>query len=391
MLNPAEIKLKAERKYWDFLKALVQAEDIFPLRIRFGKPSPTEDFGKLKGETEALVSGNFGYTIEHEQRNTRMWGLQPLPFQVRFDTEDQFLKALGKTSEVVLFKKNVLASKARVPGISNWLISYVKWVVEFGNDWDGILAVCEYFLHNPRPGLYLRQLPIPVHTKFIQERYELLNNLLIQILPKDFVNSEARTFEERFGLKSLEHVIRFRALDRSLINTLKMTDERMGLPLDRFRVFPVERVNVIITENLMNLECLPDVPNCLGIWGQGNAAELLAGVNWLNFCDVFYWGDIDEHGMHILSRLRNTYPNVQSLMMDYGTFSDLRELFGNGERTSFAPKNLIGGENAAFEAIKEAGLRLEQEKIPLEYSKMRIVEKLCPAFRESVEFKNTCG
>ena len=378
MLRPADIRAKAERKYPDVLKAMVAGESIFPLRIRFGKPSPTDDFAGLKAETEALVNGNFGYTIESEERNTRRWGTQPLVSQIRFDTEQQFVKALGKEREVQRFKQNVATAKARFPALDSWLTAYVRWVVEYADDWEGILKVCEFFLANPRPGVYIRQLPIPVHTKFIQEHSEVLTSMLMTILPEQDRNREGKSFEERFGLKPVEHTIRFRALDPSIVARFALTDERMGLPRDRFRALPAEGICVIITENLMNLECLPAVSNGIGIWGQGRAVELLTRVSWLNRCTVFYWGDIDEHGLQILGGLRSTYPDIRSVMMDLCTLNDLRTLCGKGGKAGAPPKNLTAEERAAFDEVMKHDLRLEQEKIPLDYSNRKLLSLHLP-------------
>ena len=71
MLTPEQIREKAERKYPDFLRSLVSGNNVFPLRIRFGKPASDMDFATLKEATEALAAGNFGYTIEYQARNTR--------------------------------------------------------------------------------------------------------------------------------------------------------------------------------------------------------------------------------------------------------------------------------------------------------------------------------
>lgn len=374
MLTPAEIKGMVDRKYPIYLRSLVTGEPMFPIRIRFGVPSTTDEFAKLRQEAGALVAGNFGYTIEYEEKNTRRYGTQRLPSQVRFDTEEQFVKALCKQREVEQFRVNLAATLARLPQLKDWMACHVKWAVEFGHIWSGMLLVCEYFLAHPRPGLYTRQLPIAVHTKFIQENSNILTSLLNTILPES-AKMEGETFEARFGLKPLEPTIRFRALYPSVIQQLKMSDERMGLPLDRFRVLPAEDLRVIITENLMNLECLPPVPNGLGIWGQGNAAELLTRVDWLARCEVLYWGDIDEHGFHILARLRARYPNIRSAMMDINTLNDLRHLTGKGEKTGAPPINLTAEEWAAFDEVQRNNLRLEQEKVPFEYS-LKVISRM---------------
>jgi hypothetical protein len=138
----------------------------------------------------------------------------------------------------------------------------------------------------------------------------------------------------------------------------------MGLPLGAFCQLPVRGIRVVITENQMNFECLPDSPNTLAIWGQGNAAELLHKVEWLADCAVYYWGDIDEHGFHILGRLRSKFPSIRSLMMDVATLESFRNLMGPGEKAGKAPVNLTDDERKAYDIVARETLRLEQEKIP---------------------------
>ena len=153
-----------------------------------------------------------------------------------------------------------------------------------------------------------------------------------------------------------------------------MTENCMGLPLDCFRNLPASGLKVIITENLMNLECLPAMAGTLAIWGQGNAAELLRQVEWLAHCHVVYWGDIDEHGFHILARLRAHYPSIRSVMMSVETLSTFQSLCGPGERAGHVPRNLTTSEGEAFSQVLQSNTRLEQEKIPLDYSCQKVAE-----------------
>jgi len=363
MLSPSDIKPIAERKYPAYLRSLVTGENIFPIEIRFGQPSTTDAFPKLQQEVTALEKRNFGYTIEWEIKNTRNYGTQKLPKQVRFDSGEQFVNALGKQMEVRLFQINLSKTLARLPELKDWMASHVKWVLDFGDIWGELLLVCEYFKANPRPGLYIRQLPIAVHTKFIKENTKVLSSLLSVLLPNGAI-TEGDTFEERFGLKPLEPMILFRALDSDIPGRLGLAFAEMGLPLDTFCKLHAAGLRVIITENLMNFECIPDIRNGLAIWGQGNAAELLHSVEWLTKCDVYYWGDIDEHGFHILARLRSKFQSIHSFLMDKSTLDEFRGLVGSGEKAGKAPVNLTDAERLAFDEVERENIRLEQEKIP---------------------------
>lgn len=49
--------------------------------------------------------------------------------------------------------------------------------------WRDTIKVCKYFTEHPRPHLYIRELPIEVHTKYIEENKDLLKSLLDELLP----------------------------------------------------------------------------------------------------------------------------------------------------------------------------------------------------------------
>jgi hypothetical protein len=60
-------------------------------------------------------------------------------------------------------------------------------MLKYVDEWADILRVCRYFQLHPRPNLYLRELPIKVHTKFIEEHKGILRELLEIVLPEDAI------------------------------------------------------------------------------------------------------------------------------------------------------------------------------------------------------------
>ena len=115
----------------------------------------------------------------------------------------------------------------------------------------------------------------------------------------------------------------------------------------------------------MTFLTLPSVPRTVGIWGAGNAAALLHSVSWLADCELLYWGDLDAQGLEILARLREAFPNTQSLMMDIATLNRFRSLCIPGvAATAKQMRTLLPGEMEAYTTACSANLRLEQERIP---------------------------
>ena len=93
---------------------------------------------------------------------------------------------------------------------------------------------------------------------------------------------------------------------------------------------------------------------------------------WMNERDIHYFGDLDEHGLEILSLFRARYPKTKSLMMDTETYTTFREYSVKGEkvesRNAFA--NLTEAELALLSTLRANSpdhSRLEQERIPQDY------------------------
>ncbi len=59
-------------------------------------------------------------------------------------------------------------------------------------------------------------------------------------------------------------------------------------------------------------------------WADSFSAlfELLQMAGPVRIVQTAILGDIDEHGFHILARLRKSYPNIRSLMMDIQTLNN---------------------------------------------------------------------
>jgi hypothetical protein len=372
MLSPEDIRRRALTCYADFLRSIVNGSIFFPLPIRFGKPSATEDFNKLRSEIAALTKANLGCHIEWTEVNSRRWGKQRLPARVEFMEEASYLRAVGKTKEVVHFRENLILTRERCPAVMPFVEARPLDAIEFADVWPGLLEVCCYFQANPRPNLYARELPLSVDTKFIESYQSILSRLLnVALSPGTII--EADRFEERFGIRFDEPLIRLRLLDESLISRLQVPFPDFAIPFSYFQRLNWKGLRVIVSENKMTFLTLPSMINGIGIWGAGNAAALLHGVNWLSNCHIFYWGDLDIQGLGILSRLRSAFPHTRSLMMDMETFNLFQNICVSGTPSnSLPPLNLTPSEISAWLAVQMQNLRLEQERLPTSFFLQKI-------------------
>jgi Uncharacterized protein conserved in bacteria len=374
MITVAEIKKKANAIYKEYLQSIVEANQaFFPKLIRSNK-KPAEDFVRMKAELDELISGStdrkgFGYSIHYETIKTKRHGLQNLPQAITFENEENYLKFIGKEKEVVLYKENISLIMSAFPALFDWCRNNPMAIVANAERWTDLLKVCHYFTVNPNPNLYIRQLPIEIHTKFIEENKTVIQSLLNILITYSIHDQNERIFEERFGLKYKPTQVRIKILDIHIANKYFFGLTDISIIREEFKNLNLCCSKVYITENEMNFLALPIIKDAIAIWGKGFAISNLKELAWLKSKEIFYWGDMDIHGFQILSQLRGYFPNVKSIMMDMNTYNEFKEMsVVNHVSNPPVLSNLNERESELYEFIKENKRRLEQEKIMHSYS-----------------------
>ena len=316
----------------------------------------------------SLSQIGYGYTLELTPKNTRKWGLQSLPSKLTIDTREDYLKLLNKQTEFKKFQVNIKLIRSSISKLETWLYKNPQKVVANSDKWQDLLKVCLYFQNTPYPNLYLRELPIKVHTKFIEKTKTIINSLLEAILPVKSIQIAEKNsnhfFEQKFSLNYDEPLVRLRLLDKQLKEKYNFPVSDLLTPLSEFKQLNLKHHNFFITENKMNFLTLPNLQNSFAIWGSGYKTQILKSVDWLNFCDIFYWGDIDVDGFKILSQFRKYFPQTVSIMMNQDTFKSFEEFSVNIKNCE--PENLSNltiEEHTLYYFVSKSGKRLEQEHI----------------------------
>ena len=370
MITPDEIKQKAERNYLAFLRAGVQDEPFFPLAIRFRKAKASDDYLALRQWVGELLAGSkaergFGYEVALEERELRRYGRQSLPARITIETETDYLHLIGKVDEFRQWQTAVAHTLAQFPQLQDWLAHYPQRVLPHLAVWNDLLTVCAYFVDHPHPNLYLRELPVPVHSKFIEDNQAILRHLLDELLPPATILTDESQFERRFGLRYDEPQIRLRLLDDGLHCELGWPAADVGLTLsDCADLVGMNGRTILIVENKMTFLTLPSAKNGLAIWGKGFQVSLLREIGWLADCAIWYWGDLDAQGFAILSQLRGYWPQTRSFLMDADTLQEYREFVVAGTpAVGMALVNLEREETAVYQQLIAHNWRLEQERI----------------------------
>lgn len=374
MITPQEIKNKTERKYVSFLQSLVENKPFEKLVIRGDKSYTKSSLQEFEKEIQQINSQSkekkgFGYTLEFQKVKTKSLGIQDLPTSIYFDTEKDFLKFLGKEKEVVGFNESVEKIINTFPELKDWIIKNPMKVIGKQAEWESILKVCQYFKNNPTPNLYIRELPIKVHTKFIERNQSVIKELL-DVLIFGHIMVEEKQFEKRFNLKFSEPQIRFKILDKEISQKYFSELDDIAIPISQFEALNLPIQKILIVENKTTLYTtltLPKMDKTIAIFGSGYSVYNLKNVRWFDNLELFYWGDIDVQGFEILSQFRGYFPETKSVLMDEQTFDDFFEN-DSGTPTNISTQlKLTNEEQQLYDKLKENNWRLEQEKISFDY------------------------
>ncbi len=385
MINPIEIKEQCTKWWKSLIIATINKESIFPKEIkRIGKPTVkyiTEDYTNFINETKLLIkhskndtTNKKGYRLIFKEIKSNKIGNQSVINQIYIDSLDDFLKITKKEKEYASLIKNLELINKQLPILKKWLIQNPSKLISHIT-WTDTLKVCHYFLKNPQPNLYVRELPIEVHTKYIIENRSILESLL-DFLIKDYTNplikkaKNERDFSVKFYLLHNEQQIRIRFLDKKLI--LAQNIEDMTIPISGFKELETNAKLVFVTENIKNFLTLPKLENTIALWsGGGFSVSYLKNIEWLKSKQFLYWGDLDAQGFHILHQFRTYFPTTITVMMDKETLSKFKA--EKGEPTvAYDLPTLSEQELELYNYLRENDFRLEQEKIPNIYAKKEI-------------------
>jgi hypothetical protein len=374
MITPNEIKKKAERKYVFFLQSLGENKSFEKLVIRGDKKYTKSSLPDFEKEIQLIISQSkkkkgIGYSLEFQQVKTKYLGTQDLPTSIFFDTEKDFLQFLGKEKEVALFRESFTKITETYPQLKEWIFRNPTKVIENQTEWENILKVCEYFKQSPKPNLHIRELPIKVHTKFVERNQSVIKELL-DILISEHINIDEKLFEKRFNLKHAEPQIRFKVLDKEISQKYFSGIDDLAIPVSQFEILNLSVEKVIVLENKTTFYTaltLPKMNKTIALFGSGFSVYNLKNVHWFENKELLYWGDIDAQGFQILSQFRSYFPQAKSILMDIQTFE---KFFENDYGTStniFSQLNLTEEEQQLYDILRTNNWRLEQEKIPFDY------------------------
>ena len=367
MITLLDLKTKAKRQFDKVLKANISSENVFPLVIKGNKSiDKSQGWEYISEQQEELLlhSKNkigVGFTIElQDNKRTNQSEIS----KIYFENIQDFIVFVEKEKEFVAFENNVNLILSYIPKLFLIIQERPQIVIENAEKWQDLLKVCQYFIQNPQPNLYVRNLPIAISTKFIENNQGILRTLLDFLLGEKVQTSESDFFK-RFGLQIEEPSIKVRFLDESV--SFHQAISCVSVWVSEFNKWHLNCQSVYIIENLTTFLSFPKRANSIAIWGGGFAVHLLKEAHWLQNRTLNYWGDIDIHGFQMLSQIRSYFPKITSIMMDEKTFNHFHKNEKGDNFKIIELSNLTSEEKQLYDIIEANNWRLEQEKIPRWY------------------------
>lgn len=318
--------------------------------------------------------------VSWAERRWPQFGRQTLPVALLLANADALADLLGESRRWQRACARFEAWTQRWPAlITNLSRQYDLLADTDESEFTRLGDMLGWLQAHPQSNLFARQLPVSgLDSKWLETRTGLLGDLMRSLggLPREtdfWTASGLRREPDRFRLRVLDPDLRARVGGLGDIHA----------PLDDIAALSLPARRVFIVENKQTGLAFNDLPGSVVLMARGYAVERLHELPWLKAAaSVYYWGDLDTHGLAILGRLRGYLPQVQSLLMDEATLLAHRTLWVTEPKPS--PIDTIDHLSVAEQAIYSdlrsdrwgVRLRLEQERIGWDVAWARIRQTL---------------
>ena len=370
MITPNELFEKSDKLFTKVITAVLKNEDMFPLVIPSNKKLSGTNFSQLKTAIIPLyqqskqVKGK-GYTIEWKEKiidGTK----QKIPSKIYFENLEDFLFYTKRVKNYEAINNAFDKITASFPGISGWAKDNVAFLLTQSDKVDDLIKVCSYFCNNKPPhNLYLRELPIEVHSKFIEDNSATLRKILDVLLPADWINKNETDFSSRYYIKKPNIYTQIRILDEKLKPVIGYNE--LALTLDDSALLNWAPERVFIIENRACFLSFPEVKNAVAIFGEGFKSRISKHIPWLANAEVFCWFDLDVAGFEMLNIIRQYYPEAKSFLMDEKTYHQFSQFSVSSKYRKLSLEKLTVTELELYDFLQTNNKRLEQERISNSY------------------------
>lgn len=381
--RPEQIKDWLVRRYDNQHRAWLEGFGEWPLKVMLGVPTEADvaaDLTGVRAWVDAWSAWSGTGRLESEERRWVRLGNQTLPVALVLAGPEEVAAWCGQERRwtSAFFRRGILLQRWPQLGERLGFGRFFDMLADYSEaDFERLLAVLCWLLANPDSALYIRQLPVAsVDTKWIQRRTGLIAELLGLLRG----GNAAADFYAATGLRRMLHRVRIRVLCPELRRCVGGLRD-IEAPTEELAALAVRPSALLVVENHESGVALPDMPGVIAFVGLGKAVTALATLPWVRSVPAVYWGDIDTHGLAILSAARATLPGIKSVLMDIETLLRFKELAVQepAQASEASLSELTASERQLFDNLRAGTwgtrLRLEQERLPWDYA----IDTVCRA------------
>ncbi len=370
MITPKDIFEKSSKQFLKIATSVLNGRDVFPLILPSNKAISGTNYSELKSAIVPLYQQSkavkgAGYSIDWKEKlinGTK----QSVPAKIYFETLEDYLHFIGRRKDFDAIKTSQSLLINAFPNLGGWVEINPSILLSHSEIWENIIKVCQYFQANKPPhSYYIRELPIEVHSKFIEQNASLLKKLLDILLPTNWINFYETDFASRYGVKKVNVYTQIRILDDDLKPILGY--DEVALTLDDAAWLKWIPEMVFIIENQICYLTFPKVKNSVALFGEGFKSRIAKHIPWIEKTKLYCWFDLDPAGFEMLDIIRKHYPNTMSFLMDTDTYMQYSNFAVDSKYRKKELQNLTLSERQLYEYLQANNKRLEQERIPQDY------------------------
>lgn len=370
MITPKELLAKTDKAFFKIVSSQLKGESIFPWVIPSNKQILGSNYSDWKNDIVPLHQQSKSvkqksYSVDWKEKIIN-GSKQSIPAKIYFETFEDFLAFTGRNTDYAKIFDAYSSVIALYPMLKQWMEENTRTLLQYDNAWDDLLKVCTFFVsHNPPYPYYIREIPVEVHSKFIEQHTGILKILLDLLLPEESINKNENDFAGRYFLKRPSVFTQIRILDDELKPFLGY--DEISLSLDDASWLKWLPEKVFIIENKTCFLTFPKVKNAVAIFGEGFKSNISKQIPWLKQTKLYCWFDLDAAGFEMLNMIRQFYTDANSFLMDHATFQQFEQYAVSNISKEKTLPHLYAAEQRLYRYLLSNKKRLEQERIVQDY------------------------
>lgn len=385
---PEDVRRTLERQWTRKRAQWLAGNGSWPLVLTLGQPVQSDVLWQMDAVRDWVRAWREVSAAGHVEWHERQWsavGRQQLPARLILNCPEEVASWAGEDRPWRLARQRYGRLIERWAQLATSLSKHFQVLADYSDqDFERLTNMLAWLHEHPQSGLFPRQLPIGgLDSKWLETRQGLIAELVGALRGMD---TSALDFYQCCGLRPPPCLARIAILDQALRAKLGGLRD-LTAPVEEFACLDMSPQCVFIVENIQTGLGFDDLESAVVVMGLGYSVDAIGKFPWISQATTFYWGDIDTHGLAILSRARSYLPRLQSLLMDKAVLLRNRDaglcVEEKEQHGAESLPNLTAEELDVYQHLKKQTwgwqLRLEQERIqwPEAWAAVKLAHDRC--------------